>query len=155
MGISVQTRVGNPGSQATTELGLAFNSLLNLGPFQVGSSSSGLYLLNQGELIDSQEYLREVTFSTTDFGIRNPKHIRFMYLGLRSEGDLVVSVNADERGWQSVVVPSTTDLQRVRVPISLESLGRYWSVRFSSYQAFRVDHVEVQLIVRSSGIIGY
>jgi len=156
--IAVQTVIGDEGTKATTELTYGFNSLLNNSGFQFGANSNGLFLINQGETDNLVNYERTFTLATTDLGIRNPKEFRFIYIGFSAfKGTRIdIYVHADDqKPIKHVHRAIKSGTQRARIPIDVRVLGRYWTVKVSSMKAFRVDEMEVQTNVRSSGIIGY
>jgi hypothetical protein len=79
-----------------------------------------------------------------------------MYLSGDFEDEFTISVEADSQGAVDHVVPiHKTGPQRVRVPIDIRVMGRHFTITFTSTVFFRLDQIEVQLILRSSGIIGY
>jgi hypothetical protein len=153
--IAVQTAIGGSGSMATTVLDLSFGDMLNIGSFQYGANDVGLYILNQGDKDADVVYERSFTLAATDFGIRNPKKLRYIYVGYEADGPFTVSVKADESDWKPHTVSIKKGLGRVRIPIGHSVQGRYWSVKISSTTRFRIDKIDGIFIVRSSGIKGY
>lgn len=156
--LAVQTVIGEPGSKATSELSFEFNSLARVNNFYFGATSSGLFLIDAGLTDLAEEIVSTVTFATTDFGFRNPKYIRFLYIGLEGSCGQCISIGTQVDGSDNsteVYTLEHTGTQRIRVPIEMCFAGRYWRISISSNEALRVDSVEAQLILRSSGITGY
>lgn len=156
--LATQTAIGDPGSKATSELSLDFSSLGRVGNFYYGANSSGLYLIDSGVKDLAEDIVSTVTFATTDFGFRNPKSIRFLYVGLKGSCGQCISISTWADGASNSTENYTLQhngVQRLRVPISLCLNGRYWRISISSSESIRIDSVEAQLILRSSGILGY
>ena len=157
MAIAVQAAVGGPGSKATTELtNYDFNSMALINGQALGANDDGLYLLNTGTKDGTTSYTRSVTFASSDFGVHNPKRLRFVYIGINTDSKFTVTVSVDEQTARSYsVTPKKTGLQRLRVPIGRDGQGRYWKIKISSAYWFRIDSVEALPVVRSAGIVGY
>ena len=156
MTIAVQTAIGTIGSKATTELSYAFKSMINAGEFQYGLNQDGIYLLNQGEQDDGETFERSVTFATTDFGVKNPKRVRFIHIGFVADYEFTLAVKIDDQVWRKyTVTPRKTGLQRLRVPIGRNGQGAYITTKITSRSMFRIDMMAGILIVRPTGITGY
>jgi len=154
--IATQGLVGPVGAKATTELSYNFNSMANTGKFQFGANGNGLYRLNTGELDDAAIYERTFVINTSDYGVKNPKQFRFIYIGFSGDQPFTVSVDVDEQGWRDyTVIPKKTGLQRIRVPIGSNQQGRYWRIKITSNYRYRIDQVDGEFYIRSSGIGGY
>jgi hypothetical protein len=156
--LATQTAIGDPGSKATSELALDFSSLARVANFYYGANSSGLFLIDSGDKDLAEDIVSTVTFATTDFGFRNPKSIRFLYIGLEGSCEQCISICTQADGSVNSTESYTLQhggAQRIRVPISLCLNGRYWRISISSAESLRIDSVEAQLILRSSGIQGY
>jgi len=153
--IATQGLIGRAGQKATTELSYNYNSLVNAGKFQFGANSNGIYRLNTGEDDDGTAYERTFTVNTSDYGKKEPKQFRFLYIGFKGDNPFTVSVNTDEQGWRDyTATPGKTGLQRVRVPIGSNAQGRYWKVKITSNYRFRIDAIGGMFYVRSTGIGG-
>lgn len=150
MSIAVQTQIDN----AVTNLSLTFNSMLNTGSFQYGCNNAGLYCLNKS---DSSELVESsVTLATTDLGIKNPKHIRFLYIGIKTDNNFTISVKFDNSLFRDYLVRvPTKGLQRIRIPIGKSQRGRYLTLKVSSKYKFSLDKIEAIIVATSSGIVGY
>ncbi len=64
--IAIQTKVGELGEKATTELSYDFDSMVNCGEFQYGLNENGIYRLNSGSLDDSTVFTSSITFQTSE-----------------------------------------------------------------------------------------
>jgi len=151
--ITLNTNLKN---RATTQYtNFNFNSMVRFAGKTLGASSSGLFDLtgddDNGVNIDA--YFAPIL---TDFGISNPKRLRYVYLGFEASGDLTLSVTFDEKTPRSYTVNSTkTGQQRKRVSIGRDGQGRYLGVKFSNLNGcdFSIDSADVLLVVRSNGIL--
>jgi len=156
--LAVQMVIGDPGSKATSELTLDFTSIARVGEFYFGTNSSGLFLIDSGLKDLAEDIVSTVTFATTDFGFRNPKSIRFLYIGLEGSCGQCITIHTQADGVDNCVANYEllhTGPQRIRVPINFILEGRYWRVSITSTEPIRIDSVEAQLRLRSSGIQGY
>ena len=158
-GIAVQGAIGESGRKPTTVLsGFAFNSMATINGVDIGASlTNGLCVLNQGEKDVDAEVQRTVTFATTDFGIKNPKRIRYIYFGISFSSPITVSVAVDDQPERTYTLRpvKASGMQRVKLTIGHNRQGRYWRVKITSDKRFVLDDVETLLVVRTSGIKGY
>jgi len=154
--IAVQTKVGAIREKATTELSLDFDSMVSVNGFEFGANSDGIYLMNTGDDDVSTTVTRTLTFATSDLGIKNFKHVRFLYLGVSTDNDFTVSVKYDRGTFSDYPVSiQTTGLQYVRVPVAYNQQGRYVTIKITATHYLVVDSVEAVLITRPAGVAGY
>lgn len=156
--LATQIAIGNIGEKPTTLISWSFPALINAGAFQYGGDGTGLYLLNTGEEDNGSAFQRFFTLSTSDFGIHNPKKMRFAYIGFEGnhEHSFKISVKADDQLYREhIVTPLKDGLQRIRVPIGTDRQGRYFTLQISSTHPFRIDSIKGIFYVRSAGIGGY
>lgn len=145
--IAVQTAASN----ATTELSDSFASMVDTGEFQYGCNSEGIFLLNSDEAGSTRTF----TLATTDFGMKNHKRLRKLYIGLVADSPITVSVMGDKKVWRhKTKALKKTGLQTLRVPIDRDGFGRYWTIKISATTRFRIDSIDGLLVVRSLGIRG-
>ncbi len=131
-----------------------FNSMVKFGGKVLGANSSGLFDLS-GDNDNGVAISAYFTPIMTDFGIGNPKRMRYIYLGYESSGNLELDLQADEQNARSYEVESNkTGQQRKRVSIGRDGYGRYWSftIRNLSGADFSVDSIEVMPVVRNRGV---
>lgn len=154
--IAVQCAVGEVGSKATTKLSYGFSSLVNIGRFQYGMDNSGIYLLNSGETDNNVIYSRTFTLATTDLGNKNRKRGRRIYIGVDTNSELIVSIKFDDEEWRNYpVTPKKNGLQEINVPVGYNGYGRYMTVKITSNNRFRIDNIDILLIIRSLGTRRY
>jgi hypothetical protein len=156
MSIAVQTAVGDIGGKATTELSYSFNSLLNCGEFQYGLNSSGIHLLNQGNLDNTTQFESSVTLQTSDYGRRNFKRFRFIYLEVEVYEKTVftVSVRPNKGDWiDKTVTVKNAGLRLLRFSIKKKGgQGNYHAVKIASKKQFRIHSVFGEMRVRPLGV---
>lgn len=153
--IAIQTAVGDVGSKAVTELSYAFNALINTGSFQYGCNDDGIFLLNSGEQDNDGDYVRSFTLSSSDYGLANLKRIRFLYLGIDTDNSFTVSVMGDNKVWRDYTVPlNKLGLQEIRKSIGRDGFGRYWKIKISSTNRFRISMIGAVLVIRPLGLRG-
>ncbi len=147
----------NVKAEATTQyLDWKFNSMARSGSIYAGASSSGLFVIGRGEGNDGapiEAYLEPVT---TDFGISNPKKLRFVYLGFQSDGDLELEIRVDDKVARTyLIIAHKGGQQRTRVAIGRDGKGRYWSFRIKNTGGadFSVDSIKVLPIITNQGFI--
>ena len=132
----------------------AFNSMVNFNGRKLAASDEGLFSLG-GDNDDGSPINAHFELIATDFGIPQPKRLRFLSFGFDSEGDLEVAVKADLEEERAYDLPAgKTGQQRTRVPIGRDGQGRYWSliVRNKNGCNFAMDSIYVMPVVRSHGI---
>ena len=124
-----------------------FNSMVKFGDIYLGASSDGIYELDgdTDDGVDIGAYFEPIV---TDFGINNPKKVRFMFLGFEAEGDLIVTFG-DNRSMISRTVDSVrTGQQWRRITGNRDIRGRYLTFRISNVGGcdFGIDSVDVVLV---------
>ena len=159
--IAVQSAVGETGRKPVTTIPWCnFSSMAVVNGMPIGASDEGLFLLDAGETNNGTAYTRSVTFATTDFGAIEPKWGRFLYIGIdvATTDTITVKVKADEQT-ESTYTATTkkTGLQRIRVPLSrkVTAQGRYLRVTIEAQSWFRIERVDMEIIKRNKGIVGY
>ena len=147
--IATQTAVGDTGRKATTEISDSYKSIVN-SKFLYGLGSNGIELLNSGTVVSS------FTLATTDFGVDNPKKLRYLYFGFEASLPFTVTVTFDDKSAKTyTVTPLTTGLQRKRIPIGSSIQGRYCTITVTATSDLRIDNIKTLYQTRSSGIGGY
>jgi len=138
---------------ATTQyINYDMNSMVKFGDKFLGASSDGIHELSgasdDGEVVGA--YFEPIV---TDFGINNPKKVRFMFLGYEADGDLMVTLG-DNRSEKSFTVASIrTGQQWRRIAGSRSIRGRYLTFRISNVDGcdFGIDSIDVALTAMSRG----
>lgn len=135
-----------------------FNSMVKFGDTFLGACNNGIDdgIFELDGDTDNGDYIGAYFEPiTTDFGISNPKKVRFIFLGYEAEGDLIVTLSADEGSEQSYTVDSQkTGQQRRRVPTNRNMQGRYIMSRISNVLGcdFALDAMDVTIIIMPHGL---
>lgn len=122
----------------------SFNSMARFGDTYLGASRNGLVVLG-GESDNENQIQSAFWTPVSDFGIQHNKNIFALYLGVETDGDLLVSIKVDENDPLDIEVPvAVTGFQRKRVRVPGTQLGRYWSVGISNTGGsyFSVESIE-------------
>ena len=114
-------------NRAITQHTRTFNSMCKFGDHYLGASSSGLFRI--GGYNDAGVQIPALSKSgMTDFGMASLKRFRFFYFGLETTGSLILKVFCDGTlAAAHTVTPATKGQRTVRVPVSRQHAGRYWS----------------------------
>lgn len=110
------------------------------------SGDGGFYLL---EDIDTMKEAYFLT-GTMDFGINNDKRLRYVYLSLESTDNLSLTINTEKVA--AITFPVTiagTGQQDVRVSITRNLYGRFWTFKVSGTCDFSIDEIRVLPIIRA------
>jgi hypothetical protein len=141
-------------SATTQYINYDFNSMVRFGNKYLGACDDGIFELD-GDT-DSGDYIGAYFEPiTTDFGISNPKKVRFIFLGYEAEGDLLITLSADEGDEQSYTVDSQkTGQQRRRVTTNRNMRGRYITPKISNTLGcdFGFDSMDIALVVKSHDV---
>jgi len=136
-------------ARATTQyIDYEFNSMVKFGDVYLGASTDGIYELD-GDTDDGDAIGAYFEPVVTDFGINNPKKVRFIFLGYEAEGDLIVTLG-DNRSQKSFTVDSVvTGQQWRRITGSRSIRGRYLTFQVSNVDGcdFGIDSIDVALVV--------
>lgn len=155
MSIAVQSAVGAIGSKATTELSFAFAGMADCGQFQYGVNSTGIHLLNTGNIDGATAFEKSFTLATSDFGRPNMKRFRWVYVELEvyEDATFTVSVRPNKGAWVTKTVNVVgAGLKKVRFTIpSAGGMGTYHAVKVSSLSQFRIHSMSAVLIVMAMG----
>jgi hypothetical protein len=133
-----------------------FNSYCNFNGMCLGFNSSGLHRVMYGGADNTTQIDTIIEPVTTDLGIGNPKGLRFLYIGFRSDNDVNIDVSWDDGTPLNYTIISNKDgLQRARVTISRAIYGRYLTVTIKNTKGgyLSVDSVRVLPVIKSEGFI--
>ena len=157
--VILNLKLGEITSKATTyRTNFPFNSFCKLADgTYLGASGSGLYEVggttDNGSAISA--YFEPVT---TDFGLSNPKRMRYLYLTFEAEEGEMLEIVAtpDGKTAEAVTVQfvaKKTGKQVGRETVTRSSSGVYWSflIRNVSGVNFTVSRLEVLPVVLSQG----
>ncbi len=139
----------------TQYTGWDFNSFANFNGVQLASSlTEGLCQICCGDDdngIDIDAYFSPIK---TDLGIKNPKRLRYVYFGFKSDEEMLLEVSSDDGVIKSYTIPANSDgQQRKRVTIGKNEKGRYWNFKIKNVNGhdFDMDNIQVLPITLSEG----
>lgn len=135
---------------------VSFNSYANFNGVQLGASSDGVHQMCCGNLDVATTITSTFSLVKTDFGIKNPKRIRYVYVGFRSAKDLILSLVVDGKASRSYKLKANSDeQQRTRITIDrdLDQKGRYWQFTITNVAGadFSIDYIGVLPVILSEG----
>jgi hypothetical protein len=146
----------NVASKAATRLSnIPFSAMCKCGDYILMAGNGGLASM-EGETDGGAEIQAWFVPATTDFGSDKPKHIRFMYFGFRSSGDMILTIAGESGSPKAFLIAGSGVAgvdQRRRVPIGRSEHRRFWSYKLSnkSGKSFSVGQVDCLFIGRSHG----
>jgi hypothetical protein len=136
--------------KATTQYtNYAFNSMVKFGDKYLGADANGIHELD-GDTdngLDIDAFFEPIL---TDFGFSNPKRVRFIYMGYEADGNLLLTLAADQGAETDISVASgKTRQQRKTIPGLRSIQGRYFMFRISNVNGcdFGVDSIDVECCV--------
>jgi len=145
MTIAVQTAIGEIGSKATTELSKAYNAMINCGVAQFGLNGSGIFLLNSGNLDGIAPFESSFTLATSDYGIKNNKRFRRIYLEVEVLGDSTFTLTVTPNKGMAItkmVSVIGAGLKTISFTIKREGgQGNYHTIKIASYDQFKIHSV--------------
>lgn len=153
--IVVQTAVDDIGKKATTELQFEYNSLVNCGKYQYGFNENGIFLLNQGNTDNSDVFESSFTMQTSDFGAKNNKRFRYIYLEVEVYEHSTFTVTVTPNNGTAISKSVSTigpGIKTISFTIQKSGgQGNYHKVKIASNEQFRIHSVSGLMIVNSLG----
>jgi len=128
-----------------------FNSMVKFNQEFLYANNYGLFK-EYGSIDNATNIASQFELIKTDFGIKNPKRIHAVYLGIDTSVTLTLTITVDDTLTDTyTITPSKTAQQRIRVRINRTLIGRYWSFKISGSAPFSVDSIDVLPVVLSEG----
>lgn len=117
---------------ATTQyLNWEYNSAVKFGRTYLGASAAGLFKIG-GDTDNGQPITAFLETGATDLGLEHNKRLRFVYIGMKCSGNLLLEIMVDGGAWRSYTIAGGPTRQNVSVPIGRDGAGRYWTFRLSN-----------------------
>lgn len=138
----------------TQYISASFTSYANFNGFVLGTSSDGLSQVCCGDSDNGDDIEAYFTPMSTDFGIKSPKRLRYVYLGFQSTANLELNVYVDDKVVRTYTVKANkSGQQRTRVTIGRDGKGRYWSIKVKNTSgcSFAIDSIQVMPVILSEG----
>lgn len=136
----------------TQYAGFNFNSMAVFNGVVLGANEDGLFTLNDSETDAGEDIRSIVEMVGTDFGAQNSKRMRRVDIGLKAQGDLVLTLKSNEdEGSAYPVRPAQLMMKqhRTNVPVGSRQRGTYWAVRLENRNGhdFSVDAIDLVAVV--------
>lgn len=128
-------------------LNFNFNSMARFGDIFLGANEDGLFTIG-GDNDNGDDIAAFLETRTTDFGNSNPKKAREIVVGYEADGDLSVTVTAEDAESESITFDATkTGQQRRMKRVSRKCKGRYWKVKVANVDGadFSLDEIEMHI----------
>jgi hypothetical protein len=130
-----------------------FNSMRKFGSSIIATNEEGLFVIggdtDAGVNIDGW-----ISTGMTDLGIQANKRLRYIYLGLETDGDLEIDIIADEDTTRTYTIEAgKVNQQRIRLPAGRDIKGVYWSfvIRNKQGVSFSLDSMKILPVVLHHG----
>jgi len=136
---------GVEGPAAAQQAGLEFNSMVNFNGMHFGASDLGVHEIFCGQSDAGEDIDAYFIIATVDLG-EMYKRIRYVYLGLEGDGNLLLTVTTDNATIREYPIElDGTPQQRVRVKLDRNVKGRYWVFKISNTQGcdFSIDDIQI------------
>lgn len=123
-----------------------FNSMCKFNGVYLGANESGIFVLDSGDRDDTTQIEAFFELATSDFGVANQKRWRSMYIGYKTEGDLILTVTDDqdnERVYDLNPIFADLSSHGQKVAVGRDGKGRYWMLRIDNVGGvdFSVDRI--------------
>ena len=150
-------------TKATTQFtNFDFDSVVNFKDSILLAGASGLFQYT-GETDNGTDVIGYFEI-TTDFGIKQDKRIRFVYMTFEASSDLILTVTTDRSHTEAYTVSVDSSGQHsARIAISRALYGRFFTFQVKNSpddesedfsNDFSIDKISVLPIVRSHGFNG-
>jgi hypothetical protein len=144
-----------PGVGVTQAAEMNFGSVCRLTDNRViGVNENGAYLIDSGDLDDTDVIDAFLEFVTTDFGLANQKRVRKAIVGTEGYGECIITVTFDEGS--SIQRNFDLDIdsgkeEGIVIAIGREYKGRYVKVRIDNFAGsdFSLDAIDLMLSILS------
>lgn len=139
------------GKQISQFKNFTFNSMVKFNGAYLGANNLGLFSLT-GNTDNTEKILAELELVMTNMGIKNPKRLRYVYIGFESDEDLLLKLTVNESTVKTLtILANKSGQQRTRVPVGRDVYGCYWSFHISNPRGgrFAIDSIDVLPIIRN------
>ena len=140
------THVTNPLTNATTTSTSAFESMFEFDGKYYGVSAQGLFQIDA--LISTEPVVGTLRLALLHFGTEMQKRIAEAFMAVRSEGDITITVEADENLVNTYVLsPYGIDtLKQRRSFVGRGAKGKYWDFTFECSDDFDYDTINIAAV---------
>lgn len=126
-----------------------FNSLAYFNDKYLGATDTGIYVLN-GDSDNGAEIDSVIKTGPMDFGRKQTKWIRDVWMTYRTDGHMALVFSTDEDSTTEVqrdTVTTSEQLQEEKIKVPRGLKGRYWTIELknSSGADFDIDNLEIMV----------
>lgn len=139
---------------AAQYMGVDFEGYAELLGSKLAVNSDGLFEVCCGDNDDGEDIDLHFAPVMTDFGIANPKRLRWLDIGFEADADFIVEVSADASPAEQYLVKAIVEgQQRARITITRDLRGKYWYIRVRNKYGSRlsIDYIEASIITLTKG----
>jgi hypothetical protein len=127
-----------------------FNSFAKFGKRYLGANSSGIFVLDEDDLDETDHINSWIKLPVTDFGFQGGKRIRFIEMSYETDASLKVTPIADEEAGNSIeFVPGSRSnkQEEQKVAVGRYLRGRDWSLVVENLDGadFSIDRISAEL----------
>lgn len=127
-----------------------FNSFTEFNGMYLAGGSEGLYQVDMGDTDEGVQINADFSTGDLDFSSEYQKRLSDFYAGMRSDGDLILTVTADESVEREYTLGTynVDHLKQRRVIVSKGAKGKYWrfAVRNTDGCDFEIDSMNVAAV---------
>lgn len=130
-----------------------FNSTCKFGDRYFGANTSGIFELETGDLDSTEKIEAFFELPVSDWGVDNQKRIRSVHLGIRTTGEMLLTLTDDNgRAYQYTASPTQVPLKVHGIKIVAgrnNGKGRYWQLRLENIDGidFTLDSITVYPVI--------
>jgi len=133
-------------------LNYSFGSMVKFGNKCYGGNEDGLFQIETGSDDVTASIDAYFKLYTTDFGLRNLKRMRSLFVRHEADGDLKFTVYNSEENAREYVLEKTYNGQLEKgskVPVGRDGKGVHWSVRVDNIDGcdFSIDSMEALMLI--------
>jgi len=136
-------------NNATTQLaGFDFNSFCKFGEHYLACSTTKLCEIG-GETYDGVDIASVLETFVTKLGYAGNKRLQYIYLGVETEGTVIVTPTVDGADQPAVTfAPTAPGRQYIYKPVGRGSTGAYWSFKVENVDGcwFAIDHMSASVV---------
>lgn len=146
-GALAETLAMNTEKFGLTNYSVAFNSFAVFNGVTLAANAIGIFALT-GDTDNGAIISARAKAGQTDFGDSRHKRVKTAYVGLRTRGEMVLRVTADEGDEYEYPVISTgsADLHTERVKLGRGLKGRYWQPEIANVNGADFDLDSIELV---------
>lgn len=129
-----------------------FNGYCRVGEKYLAANSSGIYSIGINNNADGTDIDAYFKLPRTDFGMKNYKRLRSLYIGYEADGQLQLTITADESISRTYTLEPIRDNLKQhgsKINVSRKIIGRYFDLKIENVNGcdFSIDTIDATVIV--------